>query len=49
MRAGRSGAAGPVLGCVGRPEGIAEAGTDLVNSSYITGEALPVDGGGHLR
>ncbi|MFD6437088.1 SDR family NAD(P)-dependent oxidoreductase [Streptomyces venezuelae] len=36
------------LGRVGRPEDIAEAVVDLANSSYITGEVLLVDGGGHL-
>ncbi|MER7518806.1 SDR family NAD(P)-dependent oxidoreductase [Streptomyces sp. NPDC126499] len=33
---------------VGRPEDIAEAVHDLANASYITGEVLLVDGGGHL-
>ncbi|MET8688800.1 SDR family oxidoreductase [Streptomyces sp. NPDC004732] len=36
------------LGRVGRPEDIAGAVADLANSSYITGEVLLVDGGGHL-
>ncbi|MFD7324490.1 SDR family NAD(P)-dependent oxidoreductase [Streptomyces sp. NPDC059875] len=33
---------------VGRPEDIARAVFDLTNASYITGEVLLVDGGGHL-
>ncbi|MGW6566084.1 SDR family NAD(P)-dependent oxidoreductase [Streptomyces sp. NPDC054975] len=33
---------------VGRPEDIAGAVFDLTNASYITGEVLLVDGGGHL-
>ncbi|MBT2442370.1 SDR family oxidoreductase [Streptomyces sp. ISL-36] len=33
---------------VGRPEDIAQAVFDLTNASYITGEVLLVDGGGHL-
>ncbi|MFF9014270.1 SDR family NAD(P)-dependent oxidoreductase [Streptomyces sp. NPDC014870] len=33
---------------VGRPEDIAAAVHDLTNASYITGEVLLVDGGGHL-
>ncbi|MFF8846293.1 SDR family NAD(P)-dependent oxidoreductase [Streptomyces sp. NPDC015127] len=33
---------------VGRPEDIAQAVYDLANASYITGEVLLVDGGGHL-
>lgn len=33
---------------VGRAEDIAEAVFDLTNASYITGEVLLVDGGGHL-
>jgi ketoreductase RED2 len=33
---------------VGRPEDIAQAVFDLANASYITGEVLLVDGGGHL-
>ncbi|MEU4271638.1 glucose 1-dehydrogenase [Streptomyces sp. NPDC026092] len=33
---------------VGRPEDIAGAVYDLTNASYITGEVLLVDGGGHL-
>ncbi|MEV0524477.1 glucose 1-dehydrogenase [Streptomyces sp. NPDC050439] len=33
---------------VGRPQDIADAVFDLVNASYITGEILLVDGGGHL-
>ncbi|WP_323178654.1 SDR family oxidoreductase [Streptomyces sp. NBC_01381] len=33
---------------VGRPQDIADAVFDLVNASYITGEVLLVDGGGHL-
>ena len=36
------------LGRVGRPEDIADAVFDLANASYITGEVLLVDGGGHL-
>ncbi|WP_306334813.1 SDR family NAD(P)-dependent oxidoreductase [Streptomyces sp. KL118A] len=36
------------LGRVGRPEDIAGAVADLADSSYITGEVLLVDGGGHL-
>ncbi|MEU6124417.1 SDR family oxidoreductase [Streptomyces sp. NPDC047123] len=36
------------LGRVGRPEDIAEAVLDLIGASYITGEVLLVDGGGHL-
>lgn len=33
---------------VGRPQDIADAVFDLANASYITGEVLLVDGGGHL-
>ncbi|XIE78068.1 SDR family NAD(P)-dependent oxidoreductase [Streptomyces sp. SBR177] len=33
---------------IGRPEDIAEAVHDLARASYITGEVLLVDGGGHL-
>ncbi|GAA3910026.1 SDR family oxidoreductase [Streptomyces gulbargensis] len=33
---------------IGRPEDIAGAVFDLAHSSYITGEVLLVDGGGHL-
>ncbi|MFF8605362.1 SDR family NAD(P)-dependent oxidoreductase [Streptomyces sp. NPDC015346] len=33
---------------VGRPEDIAQAVFDLAHASYITGEVLLVDGGGHL-
>lgn len=33
---------------VGRPEDIAEAVHDLAKATYITGEVLLVDGGGHL-
>lgn len=33
---------------VGRAEDIAGAVHDLAHSSYITGEVLLVDGGGHL-
>ncbi|MEU9703404.1 glucose 1-dehydrogenase [Streptomyces sp. NPDC047981] len=33
---------------VGRPEDIAAAVHDLAHASYITGEVLLVDGGGHL-
>ncbi|MFB7372607.1 SDR family NAD(P)-dependent oxidoreductase [Streptomyces sp. NPDC056222] len=33
---------------VGEPEDIARAVLDLTNASYITGEVLLVDGGGHL-
>ncbi|MFJ8666013.1 SDR family NAD(P)-dependent oxidoreductase [Streptomyces sp. NPDC093600] len=33
---------------VGRPEDIAQAVHDLAHASYITGEVLLVDGGGHL-
>ncbi|HEY9371425.1 glucose 1-dehydrogenase [Streptomyces sp.] len=33
---------------VGRPEDIAQAVCDLAHASYITGEVLLVDGGGHL-
>ncbi|MEU1334985.1 glucose 1-dehydrogenase [Streptomyces sp. NPDC005865] len=36
------------LGRIGCPEDIAGAVADLTNSSYITGEVLLVDGGGHL-
>jgi len=36
------------LGRVGHPEDIAAAVLDLADASYITGEVLLVDGGGHL-
>ncbi|MBC9711924.1 SDR family oxidoreductase [Streptomyces sp. TRM66268-LWL] len=36
------------LGRVGTAEDIAETITDLVDASYITGEVVLVDGGGHL-
>ncbi|MEU8892481.1 SDR family oxidoreductase [Streptomyces sp. NPDC048442] len=41
-------AAAVPLGRIGRAEDVADAVFDLANASYITGEVLLVDGGGHL-